>query len=396
MEKTCPNRFIPAPAGNSVLRPPKAAFTPVHPRACGEQATGRGKARGFLGSSPRLRGTDWVLSVQPFGSRFIPAPAGNRSELILRLPRSSVHPRACGEQPMGSIISRDWTGSSPRLRGTAGTVPAHYLDDRFIPAPAGNSQFRESLIRHRSVHPRACGEQRRQDRCCRGCFGSSPRLRGTDRVSTGRNHSHRFIPAPAGNRCQVRPLKTRSAVHPRACGEQGKPLPMPQSVSGSSPRLRGTAQGKRHDRRVRRFIPAPAGNRLVDSFQHIEFAVHPRACGEQDAHRPRGCTSRGSSPRLRGTDLNPSQRQKEVRFIPAPAGNRFAWRLPFRALPITVHPRACGEQVRRIFSKKINKWAVHPRACGEQVYYRYKKKWRLGSVHPRACGEQCKARDNAG
>ena len=51
----------------------------------------------------------------------------------------------------------------------------------------------------------------------------------------------------------------------------------------------------------------------------------------------------GSSPRLRGTALEASDRRIGIRFIPAPAGNRFPSPLASRFRP--VHPRACGEQI---------------------------------------------------
>ena len=52
-------------------------------------------------------------------------------------------------------------------------------NERFIPAPAGNSHRADSAHGRNTVHPRACGEQRAF--CIRGLLsiGSSPRLRGT-------------------------------------------------------------------------------------------------------------------------------------------------------------------------------------------------------------------------
>ena len=55
------------------------SHSPVHPRACGEQ-TGRGSRPWLrVGSSPRLRGTAATISdpMPLIAIRFIPAPAGN-------------------------------------------------------------------------------------------------------------------------------------------------------------------------------------------------------------------------------------------------------------------------------------------------------------------------------
>ena len=91
--------------------------------------------------------------------------------------------------------------------------------------------------------------------------GSSPRLRGTDRQVSPHGVADRFIPAPAGNRSAGRPCKEIPSVHPRACGEQVRKGEKSTPVFGSSPRLRGTAV-RIPGRPVNlRFIPAPAGNR---------------------------------------------------------------------------------------------------------------------------------------
>ena len=51
-----------------------------------------------------------------------------------------------------------------------------------------------------------------------------------------------------------------------------------------------------------RFIPAPAGNSGGYQTLHQQVSVHPRACGEQLAVVNMADHRNGSSPRLRGTD----------------------------------------------------------------------------------------------
>ncbi len=94
------------------------AFSPVHPRACGEQLRQTLPRRFRNGSSPRVRGTDDRRLFAPAQGRFIPARAGNRCCAASAPVANTVHPRACGEQ---AVCRRVWGvtfGSSPRVRGT--------------------------------------------------------------------------------------------------------------------------------------------------------------------------------------------------------------------------------------------------------------------------------------
>ena len=194
-------RFIPAPAGNSPQFPRSNPPAAVHPRACGEQGSPCSRYRRLPGSSPRLRGTVLLMLAQPAAFRFIPAPAGNSQPSFRTYCRLPVHPRACGEQLLSSVTVISLIGSSPRLRGTAGHRLPGLEPGRFIPAPAGNSNPPTPDPPRPPVHPRACGEQLRP-------------------VSRARSYG-RFIPAPAGNRDQTMPSVPHTTVHPRACGEQG-------------------------------------------------------------------------------------------------------------------------------------------------------------------------------
>ena len=172
------------------------------------------------GSSPRLRGTGFILSMGCPSLRFIPAPAGNSQAsgpFFFAIP---VHPRACGEQFGMSVDSKGRPGSSPRLRGTVIHVCSSTGFLRFIPAPAGNRCTYKPFSKHFPVHPRACGEQQETTGGSLSEFGSSPRLRGTDCAAWEDAGLMRFIPAPAGNSAETMPSIVPRSVHPRACGEQ--------------------------------------------------------------------------------------------------------------------------------------------------------------------------------
>ena len=69
----------------------------------------------------------------------------------------------------------------------------------------------------------------------------------------------------------------------------------------------------------RRFIPARAGNTSA-VMNWLPITVHPRACGEH-GDSGRAVKEDGSSPRVRGTPLADRPRGRNRRFIPARAGN---------------------------------------------------------------------------
>ena len=131
------------------------------------------------GSSPRVRGTGIALQSGSISGRFIPACAGNRDNQRLEDTFQTVHPRVCGEQFLVVLPVFVVVGSSPRVRGTVHTEPTNIRIDRFIPACAGNSHYREDHDCARSVHPRVCGEQAIVIFTIVVVNGSSPRVRGT-------------------------------------------------------------------------------------------------------------------------------------------------------------------------------------------------------------------------
>jgi len=154
------DRFIPAPAGNATLLHIPGQQLAVHPRACGERGAVLIVEAEAVGSSPRLRGTRFRGVGSHAVSRFIPAPAGNaRSIRPIVLP-ATVHPRACGERSWIRNMTSQRCGSSPRLRGTRACADPQAFGSRFIPAPAGNALGVPRTIGVRAVHPRACGERR--------------------------------------------------------------------------------------------------------------------------------------------------------------------------------------------------------------------------------------------
>jgi len=193
--------------------------------------------------------------------------------------------------------------------------------ERFIPALAGNMRVGSVSIDVHTVHPRACGEHNKADYKEGLKCGSSPRLRGTCTLIAIIYHYIRFIPALAGNMGFAGIQININTVHPRACGEHPVCICPSPAQFGSSPRLRGTSRRPRLPRRPRRFIPALAGNIFLQLTNLRGHPVHPRACGEHSITSVSDVNSYGSSPRLRGTSPHVWLFLRQLRFIPALAGN---------------------------------------------------------------------------
>ena len=175
-----------------------------------------------FGSSPRARGTRWNSRCGSQYRRFIPAGAGNTCAPRASTSSTPVHPRGRGEHEdmMGQPI--DDHGSSPRARGTPVLDFERALDERFIPAGAGNTAPPPSPATTSAVHPRGRGEHLMPRRWNASATGSSPRARGTHRRGGVRQLPERFIPAGAGNTSPPNCSATPSPVHPRGRGEHVK------------------------------------------------------------------------------------------------------------------------------------------------------------------------------
>ena len=234
------NRFIPAGAGNATNAPPAANDLTVHPRGCGERAgkTYKGKSRD--GSSPRVRGTRRAWRRGRTKRRFIPAGAGNAPEPLPRRRIRAVHPRGCGERRIGEQPGRGVRGSSPRVRGTRRENVQGKIARRFIPAGAGNASNLSRPSRSSTVHPRGCGERGNPALGYHDSFGSSPRVRGTRWTGPCGGTDERFIPAGAGNAPGLSRAGKSRSVHPRGCGERTSVPEDDPLMAGSSPRVRGT------------------------------------------------------------------------------------------------------------------------------------------------------------
>ena len=295
------SRIIPAHAGNSSNEGGAVRWNSDHPRACGELMSGLFARALALGSSPRMRGTPRRSAGAPCRSRIIPAHARNSHFGFGHWRGRSDHPRACGELLDGETERAYDAGSSPRMRRTRAGLVGRLRSGRIIPAHAGNSLDTQPGRHATADHPRACGELLNRSRGVPLITGSSPRMRGTPDRLAAVLAPKRIIPAHAGNSLRLSPPTACRTDHPRACGELWLHVDRPHALVGSSPRMRGTPCRASHTAIRTRIIPAHAGNSHWCSNPGWPSTDHPRACGELCLRAAPLRFRRGSSPRMRGT-----------------------------------------------------------------------------------------------
>ena len=335
--------IIPACAGNTGGVGVVDAHLRDHPRMCGEHPVEYRCAYAELGSSPHVRGTHFDTPRSWYYFGIIPACAGNTRETFRPCRAVGDHPRMCGEHPLSSIDNSINTGSSPHVRGTLPTGRCMSCTFGIIPACAGNTPTIVPFSRWCWDHPRMCGEHTVPSNVHVVVVGSSPHVRGTRRLHRLLRGRPGIIPACAGNTSTIAVRRRVSRDHPRMCGEHGY-HGRPKSMSrGSSPHVRGTQVERVEDGRDLGIIPACAGNTARSSPATTRRRDHPRMCGEHFPFLFLGGVCVGSSPHVRGTPPTNTILTRLAGIIPACAGNTSP--LPQICMKHGDHPRMCGEHL---------------------------------------------------
>ena len=253
-------RITPACAGNRYIAMSSASAIRDHPRVCGEQSISPYSKLSLSGSPPRVRGTGGVGVQQHAKGGITPACAGNSIVPIGCVYAKGDHPRVCGEQDQEREDITIPDGSPPRVRGTVARSWRYYKNFRITPACAGNRHgFCNAGFRRRD-HPRVCGEQCQRPRSIFPFSGSPPRVRGTAAQAADSITVTRITPACAGNSFRGGVPGGSEPDHPRVCGEQITPSPKIPCLTGSPPRVRGTGSSLGLPFPHFRITPACAGN----------------------------------------------------------------------------------------------------------------------------------------
>ena len=315
-------RIIPAHAGQTRRDISTSGRSPDHPRACGANGKISSKTMVRTGSSPRMRGKLRVERGRDDKIRIIPAHAGQTHGRRYMADRTPDHPRACGANSTKYNARHMPTGSSPRMRGK----PLRFLVfdpcGRIIPAHAGQTTAATPRSRAFPDHPRACGANESSVYARSARIGSSPRMRGKRSPSC------------------LAASRPDSPDHPRACGANSFTPAFNWPSTGSSPRMRGKLREPLRVLHDIRIIPAHAGQTFVIGARGLGKTDHPRACGANAAAGRIRTLRRGSSPRMRGKQGGRRKLEREIRIIPAHAGQT----APARDATSrsSDHPRACG------------------------------------------------------
>ena len=173
----------------------------------------------ILGSSPRMRRAR-VAALEGLASRgIIPAYAGSTWRSPRTRSSARDHPRVCGEHGAMSSPEKGFMGSSPRMRGAPRRGQRRLRPQGIIPAYAGSTSPPPGSCAACRDHPRVCGEHQRMNVRHELRRGSSPRMRGAHRVRYHVQRGRGIIPAYAGSTRWHSSSGPRRRDHPRVCGE---------------------------------------------------------------------------------------------------------------------------------------------------------------------------------
>ena len=232
------------------------------------------------GSSPLSRGILFAGRVRGVQQRIIPALAGNTVICTSGVASRWDHPRSRGEYAPWASRSIMACGSSPLSRGIHGREPLMIEETGIIPALAGNTRaLTRASLRSRD-HPRSRGEYQGAPVIFGYPEGSSPLSRGIRTPLWERTSAPGIIPALAGNTYESRPVSRFRRDHPRSRGEYSFRITGSRRMFGSSPLSRGIPPTRGGIIAIRRIIPALAGNTPSRPLPRVVPGDHPRSRGE--------------------------------------------------------------------------------------------------------------------
>ena len=117
----------------------------------------------------------------------------------LLINKMGAHPRPCGEHAHSGAADLFRSGSSPPVRGAQFLNPLARILGGLIPARAGSTRCLHANDRLSRAHPRPCGEHTLTDKPDVKRGGSSPPVRGAQENGLEPCHQSGLIPARAGS-----------------------------------------------------------------------------------------------------------------------------------------------------------------------------------------------------
>ena len=231
------------------------------------------------GLSPRVRGNRDAILWYAIEDRSIPACAGEPQDGQSSTYSHPVYPRVCGGTPLRVLQGRNVRGLSPRVRGNRTIVSPRAERLRSIPACAGEPWESERRMPMCRVYPRVCGGTRMSSKGLTHSRGLSPRVRGNHGGTIPSLGSTGSIPACAGEPCYCCLSRRLAQVYPRVCGGTRKLCAAAVKPHGLSPRVRGNRVIDGSHALHSRSIPACAGEPRRAGHATPRPTVYPRVCG---------------------------------------------------------------------------------------------------------------------
>ena len=232
-----------------------------------------------------MRGKLVLFAGQALCSWITPADAGKTrcwaaSRVLLR-----DHPRGCGENLPDFKFSGDVKGSPPRMRGKLPSSIASSILYRITPADAGKTALMPDGGAVKWDHPRGCGENHEGKVVSAVHQGSPPRMRGKPVTKQLWHRRVGITPADAGKTRHAMLAANRRWDHPRGCGENGAIKDSGNRTKGSPPRMRGKRSVWPMNVPAEGITPADAGKTLRGIVNNACAKDHPRGCGENRCQR---------------------------------------------------------------------------------------------------------------
>ena len=195
---TFPEDSIPAHAGKTPGMDTTSHCVSAHPRSRGENALQPEGPTLRSGSSPLTRGKLGLAVVAVGALGLIPAHAGKTRRRSPRALGRAAHPRSRGENDPSRRQRLQPHGSSPLTRGKRDLPLSESLAEGLIPAHAGKTALPALREDPQAAHPRSRRENAQRPGAYACACGSSPLTRGKLSHSGTSLHQVRLIPAHAG------------------------------------------------------------------------------------------------------------------------------------------------------------------------------------------------------
>ena len=172
-----------------------------------------------------------------------------------------------------------------------------------IPAYAGEPVKSRPQFADGRAYPRVCGGAAPALNFRTIHLGLSPRMRGSPQCAIANTPRRGPIPAYAGEPTRTGPSPLNDRAYPRVCGGARPFLPYSFTISGLSPRMRGSHARQSAGAQRKGPIPAYAGEPTSSTPPATGFGAYPRVCGGADDVAADPSVVLGLSPRMRGSRM---------------------------------------------------------------------------------------------